>query len=177
MQANRNIMVLGCSGAGKSVLARRVAEITGLRLIHMDYFYFEPNWTVRNEDDIVARVVESIAEDGWVFDGNHAETFDLRAEKSDVIIWVNIPRWRCLFNALCRTWRYRGETRPDMADDCPERMNWNHVKFIWNFKKRSGAMVKLIADNEHKKQIFILTNYRQVEDFVEGLMKESGFQR
>lgn len=166
MQKNKNIMVLGCSGAGKSALAGRVAEITGLRLIHMDYFYYEPNWTVRNDDDITASVVEAIAEDGWVFDGNHASTFDLRAEKSDMIIWVRIPRWRCLFNVCYRAWRYRGETRPDMAYGCDERVTWNHIKFIWNFNKRSGGMVKLLADNEEKKQTYILTDYAQIEAFV-----------
>ena len=169
-------MVMGCSGAGKSDLARRIAEITGLRLIHMDYFYYEPNWALRDNDDIIRSVVESIAEDGWVFDGNHSTTYDLRAEKSDMIIWVKIPRWRCLFNVCYRAWRYRGKTRPDMADGCIERVNWDFIKFIWSFDKRSGGMAKLLADNRDKKRVFELTNYTEVEAFVENLKKETGFQ-
>lgn len=171
---DKNIMVMGCAGAGKSDLAKRIAEITGLRLIHMDPFYYKPNWLLREAEDVKALALAAIKIDGWVFDGNHSETHEIRAEKSEIIIWVDIPRWRCFYNVFYRAWKYRGKTRPDMADDCIERVDWNFIKFIWNFKKRSGKIGKLLADNRDKKQVYRFKDYAEINAFVEKMRKKYG---
>lgn len=156
-------------------MARRIAKITNLRLIHMDYFYYHPNWELRDNDDIIQSVVESIAEDGWVFDGNHSSTYELRAKNAEMIIWVRIPRWRCILNVCHRAWQFRGKTRPDMADGCIERLNWGFIKFIWNFDKRSAKIAKLLADNKNLKRTYELFSYAEIEVFVEKLKKETSF--
>ncbi len=160
-------MVMGCSGGGKSSLSKKIAKITGLRLIHMDFFYFEPNWIMRDNDMIMQDVLSAIKHDGWVFDGNHSSTQDARAEKSQMIIWVDIPRWRCLLNVVMRTWKYRGRARPDMADGCNERLTWDFIKFIWGFKHRGNVKIaKLIEDHQMAKFTFRLKSYAEVNALV-----------
>lgn len=41
----KRISIIGSSGAGKSTFARRLGEITGLEVIHLDKIYWQPNWT------------------------------------------------------------------------------------------------------------------------------------
>ena len=39
------VMIIGCGGAGKSTLARKLGEKTGLPVVHLDQIYWEPgNW-------------------------------------------------------------------------------------------------------------------------------------
>lgn len=163
---------MGCAGAGKSYLAKQIAEITGLRLIHMDPFYYKSNWVQRDANEVKALALEAIEVDGWVFDGNHSETHKIRAEKSEIIIWVDIARWRCFYNVFYRAWKYRGKTRPDMAADCVERVDWGFIKFIWNFNKRSWKITKLLEDNKEKKQVYRFRNYAEINAFVEKMRQE-----
>ncbi len=43
LSAYRRIMIIGAPGSGKSRAARRLAEITGLPLIHLDNEYWLPD--------------------------------------------------------------------------------------------------------------------------------------
>ena len=38
------ILIIGSSGAGKSTLAKRLHELTGIELFHLDKLYWNPNW-------------------------------------------------------------------------------------------------------------------------------------
>jgi adenylate kinase family enzyme len=38
------VLIVGCGGAGKTTMARRLASITGLPLVHLDRVYWRPGW-------------------------------------------------------------------------------------------------------------------------------------
>jgi len=38
------VMIIGCAGAGKSTLARKLGAITGLPVIHLDREHWRPGW-------------------------------------------------------------------------------------------------------------------------------------
>ena len=39
------VMIIGCGGAGKSTLARKLGEKTGLPVVHLDQIWWAPgNW-------------------------------------------------------------------------------------------------------------------------------------
>lgn len=38
----KRILILGCGGAGKSTLARRLGAATGLPVVHLDGLYWQP---------------------------------------------------------------------------------------------------------------------------------------
>ncbi|WP_229907829.1 hypothetical protein [Amycolatopsis oliviviridis] len=41
----RRIMVVGCSGAGKSTFSRRLGAALDLPVTHLDRLYWRPGWT------------------------------------------------------------------------------------------------------------------------------------
>ncbi|WP_455616417.1 hypothetical protein [Eisenbergiella sp.] len=41
---DKKFLVIGCCGAGKSTLAKKMQERTGLPLIHLDHEYYRPGW-------------------------------------------------------------------------------------------------------------------------------------
>ena len=50
------VVVVGTSGAGKTVMAKRIASALDLRFIELDRLHWEPNWealTVTNPDEFV----------------------------------------------------------------------------------------------------------------------------
>ena len=52
----QRILVIGSPGAGKSTLARRLAERLDLPLIHLDREYFGPGWTMPSKEEWRVRV-------------------------------------------------------------------------------------------------------------------------
>lgn len=168
-------MVLGCGGAGKSTLARHLSEVMELRCIHMDLIYWMPNWVQRDRETVMRMVEEQIKLDGWVFDGNNSSTYDLRLAKAEIVIWVDIPRWRCLLNVCFRALKYRGQTRPDMTLGCNERVEWEFLKLIWNFKHRGKVNIANMLERiKDQKQIYHLKNYAEIDAFVEKMRQDYG---
>ena len=77
------IMIIGGAGSGKSSLARRLGEITGLPVIHIDTLYWQPGWIMRPRDEIGRLTNEAADQDTWIFEGNHSETMIYRASRAD----------------------------------------------------------------------------------------------
>lgn len=168
-------MVMGCSGGGKSTLTQTLAQITGLRAIHIDFFFWKPNWVERSKPEVMELVLNELKTDGWVFDGNHSSSHAARLEHADMIIWVDISRWRCIFNVIMRLWAYRGSHRPTITEGCNERIEWEFLKYIWNFNRVRGPKIaKLFETVKDSKQTIRLRNYADVNAFVEEMKREYG---
>ena len=59
----------------------------------------------------------------------------MRVARADTVIWLDYPTWLCLSRAIRRWWTYRGVTRPDMTEDCPERFDLEFMLYIANFRR------------------------------------------
>ena len=40
----QKILVIGSGGAGKSIFSRRLGEITGIEIFHLDKLFWKPDW-------------------------------------------------------------------------------------------------------------------------------------
>ncbi len=129
----QRILVIGSPGAGKSTLARRIAKRLGLPLIHLDREYFGPAWATPTKPEWRERVKALAARPAWVMDGNYASTFDIRVPRATTIIWLDLPRWRCLGSVLWRVARNYGQTRSDLGSACIERFDWSFMRWIWSY--------------------------------------------
>lgn len=127
------ILVIGCCGAGKSTLATELAERTGLPLVHLDKLYWRPNWQPVTAEEFDARLAEVLTGEKWILDGNFNRTLETRLERCDTVIWLDFPRYLCVWGVLSRVLRNYGKTRPDMGDGCPERLDPAFLKYVWQF--------------------------------------------
>ena len=56
-----------------------------------------------------------------------------------------------------------------MADGCPERFDWELVKFIWNFNKNNRVLNEIrIAKSKHAEAI-VLKNRKEKNAFLQSL--------
>jgi adenylate kinase family enzyme len=134
-------MVIGSGGAGKSTFARELAMGTGLPLIHLDLHYWKPGWTPTPPDEWTERVRSLACEDRWIIDGNYAGSFAIRRERCDAIVFFDLPRLVCLAGVVRRRLRHRNESRPDLPEGCSERLDWNFVRWIWDFPRESRPRI------------------------------------
>ncbi len=129
----QRILVIGSPGAGKSTLAGRIARDLGLPLIHLDREYFGPGWSTPPKAEWREKVRTLAARPAWVMDGNYASTFDIRVPRTTIIVWLDLPRWRCLTRVLWRVARNYGRSRPDLGAAGPERFDLSFMRWIWSY--------------------------------------------
>ena len=168
MAAPRRICVVGSGGSGKSTLSRRLGEAHGLPVVHLDAEYWQPGWVELPRDEWHRRQAALVAADAWVMDGNYGGSFDLRFPRADLIVDLDLPRWRCVVGILRRSVRWIGRTRPDMAPGCPER--WPTRKFlrwVWRYPIDSRPRLEA-ALQEHAAQATVvrIRTRREARDIV-----------
>jgi adenylate kinase family enzyme len=92
---------------------------------------------------------------------------------ADIIIFLDMPRYLCIWRILWRLAKNRGKVSASSAQDCPERFDLNFLKFVWHFNKRFRKYINLtIKDFESEKQVFVLKSVQEVNAFIELLQRE-----
>lgn len=167
----KRIAIIGSGGAGKSTLARQIGEATGLPVVHLDREHWQPGWVSPAPDAWAARVDQLAAADSWVIDGNYGGTMDVRLERADTIVFMDLPRWLCVFRATKRALIFRDGIRPDMAPGCDEKLDWAFLKWIWDYPRtrRPGILVRLRRERAAGKRVVRLRSTRQVRGFIRWL--------
>ena len=141
LRTRKRILVVGSGGAGKSTLARDLGTRLNLPVVHLDRVFWKPGWVEPTDAEFDARLNEALLAPRWIMDGNFSRTLPRRLEFADAAIFLDYPRWVCLWRVLTRVWQSRGTVRPDMADGCPEHFDPVFLRWVWDFRKRSRGKV------------------------------------
>lgn len=65
----RKVIVIGCSGAGKTEFSRRLAEKTALPLVHLDKLYWRAGWRHVSAEEFDALHAAELEKPAWILDG------------------------------------------------------------------------------------------------------------
>ena len=166
----KRVLIIGCGGAGKSTLARRLATVSGLPVVHLDRHYWNDGW-VPTSDAAWQEVVRELMQGPyWIMDGNYGGTMSARIAEADTIVFLDFPRWLCLWRIIRRRVRFAGQSRPDLPPGCPERLTWEFLAYIWNYRRTRRPVVldrlKVLAG---QKRVIVLRNPREVAAFEQSM--------
>lgn len=167
----QRVLVIGPCGAGKSTASHRIAAALGLPLYHLDQLHWKPGWVEGSKEELGAALAPILVQDRWIIDGNYGSTMEQRLERADTVIYLDYPIYLCLWRAAKRVWTFRGKTRPDMAEDCPERFDLEFFRYIanWNHHARPRTEA-LLAGSEGRVHRFI--HPRAFEEWLVQLEKD-----
>ena len=165
----KKILIIGSSGAGKSTLAKRLHEILGIEIIHLDQHYWQRNWT-RTDEEVWQRKVEKILEgkNEWIMDGNYRSTMHLRIPQADTIVWLDFFPIVCLYRIFKRRLK---DNRADEIDGCKERVTFELIRWaLWKFPRENRKdILKRIEEVKNEKDVFVLKSNKEIEDFLDKL--------
>lgn len=166
----QRIMIIGGPGSGKSTLALALGVRSGLPVVHFDPLFWAPGWVQRSPEESSALIRAAAAQEAWVLDGNHAETYAVRAARADLIIFLDLPRWLRVWRLLKRRLRYHRQTRPDMPANCPERLDLGFLGFVWAWDRTSRPKALALLDQmQGRTRTMHLTSAAQVRRFLADL--------
>ena len=163
------IVIIGCSGSGKSTLACQLGEKLNLPVVHLDILFWKSGWQESTAEEFDAKLTVELEKSQWIMDGNFNRTIPARLAKCDTVIYLDYNRFVCLWGVICRVFKSYGKTRPDMGDGCPERFDWEFLKWIWHFNRRNREKnYRYLNETPHAK-IYVFKNRRQQKKFLRSL--------
>ncbi|MFC5694776.1 topology modulation protein [Pseudomonas sp. GCM10022186] len=166
----RRVLVIGSGGAGKSTFSRRLGQRLGLPVVHLDAHYWRAGWVEPAREEWTLAVARLLEREHWVIDGNYSGTLPARLAACDTVVFLDLPRWLCLWRVCWRALSHRGRTRPDMADGCPERLEPAFLRWVWDYRRRSRpAVLALLAEAGRQRKVVHLGSRREVERFLRSL--------
>jgi adenylate kinase family enzyme len=149
----KRVVVIGRGGAGKSTLAVRLGELTGLRVIHLDDLFWQPDLVTTPSDRWTALQRELVQEPTWIMDGDLGphDVLPVRLEAADTVILVDLSLVRCAWRAMRRS-----RERADF---------W---RWLLTYRRRSRPLVmEAIATHAAGADVHVLRTPRAVRRFIE----------
>lgn len=168
----KRIVIIGCGGAGKSTLARQLGEKLNIPVVHLDKLFWKPGWVEMSEEEFDILHDQEISRDRWIIDGNFNRTMPQRIARCDTVIYLDFSRLACLAGVAKRVLTTYGTVRPDMGEGCPERLDLDFLKWVWNYNKNKRQKNYQLLHEATHAQVIVLKNRRQVKAFLNALENE-----
>jgi adenylate kinase family enzyme len=143
----KRVLVVGCSGSGKSTIARWLATRLGSPHVELDALHHGPNWVPRPTFE--ADVDKATRAPAWVVDGNYAAVRELLWSRADTVVWLDLPRWLVEWRVILRSARrwamrielWNGNREPSplawLDPEHPVRWSWTkHREYRERYAQR-----------------------------------------
>ena len=137
----QKVLVIGCSGAGKSTFARRLRDITGLPLYYLDRLWHKADRTHITREEFDRVLAEWLARPAWILDGDYSRTLPQRLEACDTVFFLDFPLEVCLAGVENR----RGAQRPDMPW-VEEELDAEFLQYILDFGQAQLPAIRAMLE-------------------------------
>jgi hypothetical protein len=175
VHAMKRVAIFGNAGGGKSTLARRLAEITGLPLHIVDILQFKQGGEAVHHDDYVAMHRALLGQDTWIIEGyGDTPTAWERFARADTLVYIDLPLpvhyWRVtkrLINGLFANPKGWPKGSPLW------RSTLSSYKVIPLCHRFMAPMYRrLVADMTSSKRVHHLTSSRAATAFLDAVKNE-----
>jgi adenylate kinase family enzyme len=150
----RRVSVVGTSGSGKSMLARKLAARLDVQYVELDAVHHQPGWVPLPPEDFRLAVSDKVADDGWVVDGNYSAVRPLVWARADSVVWLDLPKRTVMRQIIWRTLR-RVASREEL---------WNGNRERWRNFFSLDPQESVIAWAWHKHAEYQESYGRAAED-------------
>ena len=163
----RKILVIGCPGAGKSALARKLNEKLSLPLYYLDMIWHKPDQTTCSREEFDRKLREILEKDEWIIDGNYLRTLEMRLKEADTVFLLDYPLEVCLAGARERIGKER-EDLPWVETELDEEFR----QWILDFSRDQLPVIyRLLKQYGNDREIFVFRSREEAENGIMELAK------
>ena len=161
----KRVLVIGCPGAGKSTLARRLHELTNLPLYHLDLIWHLPDRSHVSQDAFDERLSEILSKDRWIIDGNYGRTLETRLDRCDTVLFLDYPLDVCLSGAEGRVGKKRCDL-PWVEETFDDAFRQWILDFPTTQLPQIYELLERVAD---EKEIFVFHDRPEVDEWIKTI--------
>lgn len=166
----KRIMVIGIYGSGKTAFSIKLNNILNLNLIHLDPLFYKTDGSTQTTNQWERLINDLINKENWIIDGNYPSTIKLRLQRADTIIFLDLPRYKCLWNITKRVFKHYFRLGPIESIINPSigflfRTYWRVIRM--NKKRKDKYYRDLRQLNE--QNLFIFKSQKQSQIFLNNL--------
>lgn len=163
----RKIIVIGCSGGGKSTFSKQLADITGLPLYNLDNIYWLPDASHLERPAFIKKQKQIMKGKSWIIDGNYRGTMKYRIKKCELAYFFDMPAEVCIDGVL-----KRDINRDDIA--CELEPNEELINDIKTYSKVARPKVLSLFEKYSKVKVITFKNHNEVDKYLEELRRDYG---
>ena len=152
MKLGQKIIVIGCSGSGKSSLSKKLRDVTGLPLFHLDNIWWQSDKSHISREEFDQKLDEILLTDRWMIDGDYSRTYEMRFQACDTIIFLDYPVDVCM-------------------NGIKERIGKNRTDIPWTEQALDSELVKLVERYETDNRPVILSLFEKYPDAAKFVFK------
>ena len=132
----QKVLVIGCSGAGKSTFARALRDAAGLPLYYLDMLWHKPDRTHISREAFDRALAEWLARPAWIIDGDYSRTLPTRLAACDTVFFLDYPTEVCLDAIRGRV----GQLREDLPW-VEETLDPEFYEWVSNFARDERPLI------------------------------------
>lgn len=165
------IAIIGNSGSGKSTLALHLHNILHIPLFHLDQYFWKPGWQRPDRGEFAESHHKLCDGDSWIIEGMAIRLFEYRILQADVIIFLDMPLYICLYRIFKRTFLNFGKVYFASAPGCPERFpSFEFLQYVWNFNtKQKREITAFLQKFNGQKKIFVVKNEQELNELINSI--------
>ena len=148
----KRVVVIGPGASGKSTLAARLGEVTGLPVIELDKVFWRDGLVATPRDQWAEVQQNLVKGDRWILDGDLGpyDAIEVRLRAADTVIFLDFSFARCAWRAIRRS---------------RERVDF----WLWLLRYRRQSrpyLMKAIGDHAQQATLHVLRNSQAVRRFI-----------
>lgn len=168
MKLGHRIIVLGCPGSGKSTFSRKLHEITGLPLFHLDNIWWNPDRSHISREEFDGRLDELLHLDCWIIDGDYSRTYETRFKACDTVFFLDCSFEECMRGISERIGKARSDIPWINHEPDPEL-----EMQVEDYAKMNRPVVLALLEKYSDKDQIILRSRQEADEWLECFRKQS----
>ena len=165
------VIIIGCPGSGKSTFGRKLKQITGLPLYHLDMMFWNDDKTTVSREVFIKRLQEVMSTSKWIIDGNYGSTMEMRIKDCDTVFFLDYSTEVCIEGIELR----KGQARSDMPWVENDNTDEDFIDFINRYNSESRPKVLDLLKKYSSKNIIIFQTRTESEQYL-SLLKNNGIE-
>lgn len=165
MKSGHKIIVLGCSGSGKSTFSKKLQEATGLPLVHLDNIWWRSDRSHISREEFDRKLDEILQGKEWIVDGDYSRTYEIRFQSCDTVIFLDYSFDECLSGIKERV----GKERTDIPWT-EQSLDPELVKLVENYEKDNRPIVVSLIKKYPDKNIFVFKSRFEADEWLRRLV-------
>lgn len=162
------IIVIGCSGGGKSTFSKQLAKITGLPLYNLDKVYWLPDKSHLERPVFIKKQKEIMNNGEWIIDGNYRGTMEHRIKRCELVYFFDMPADVCIKGVLTRN-----INRDDIT--CALEPDEELINDIKTYAETARPKVLKLFEKYPNVKVITFKSHKEVDGYLEDLRREYGF--